>query len=46
MGREERGRGREIVGTDPFEARFTFAVDGDVLVATVNDDLNVVGITK
>ncbi|MDY6764503.1 MAG: winged helix-turn-helix domain-containing protein [Halobacteria archaeon] len=35
----------EVLSTDPFEARFTFTVDGDDLVVTVNNDLNIVDIT-
>ncbi|WP_436929378.1 winged helix-turn-helix domain-containing protein [Halosimplex halobium] len=31
-----------VRSTDPFEARFTFAVDGDELALTVDDDLRVV----
>lgn len=32
----------EVISRDPFRARFRFAVDGDTLVLTVNDDLEVV----
>lgn len=34
----------ELLGTDPFEARFTFAIDDDELALTVDDDLQVVGV--
>lgn len=36
----------EIFGTDPFEARFTFTVDGDALTLTVDDNLNVVNVVE
>lgn len=35
----------ELRGTDPFEARFTFAIDGDELALTVDGDLDVVDAT-
>ncbi|MFD1512083.1 DUF7351 domain-containing protein [Halomarina rubra] len=35
----------EVLSTDPFEARFTFAVDGDTLSLRVGDDLAVVETT-
>lgn len=35
----------ELLSADPFEARFTFAVDGDELTLTVDDDLTVVEVT-
>jgi hypothetical protein len=34
--------GEEVRSVDPFEARFTFSVDGDTLSLTVDDDLEVV----
>lgn len=36
----------EIISTDPFEGRFTFAIDGDALVLTVNEDFSVIDVTK
>lgn len=36
----------EILGTDPFEARFTFTIDGDSLTLTVDDELSVVDVAK
>lgn len=36
----------EILSTDPFEARFTFTIDGDPLTVTVDDDLIVSGVTE
>lgn len=36
----------DIRGTDPFEAQFTFTVDGDTLALTVDDDLSVIEIAK
>ena len=41
MGYEE-----EVVSTEPFEARFTFAADGEALTLTVDDDLSVVDATR
>lgn len=35
-----------ITSTDPFEARFTFTLDGDALTLTVDADLSVVEATK
>jgi len=35
----------EVVSTDPFEARFTFTVDGDALTLTVDDGPTVVDAT-
>lgn len=34
-----------VVSTDPFEARFTFAVDGDAITLTVDDELSVVDVS-
>lgn len=34
-----------VLSVDPFEARFTFTVDGDALTLTVDDDLSVVDAT-
>lgn len=36
----------EILGTEPFEARFTFADDDDTIALTVDDDLEVVEVTR
>lgn len=36
----------EILSTDPFEARFSFTLDGETLTLTVNDYLSVVDATK
>jgi DNA-binding transcriptional ArsR family regulator len=36
----------EILDADPFEARFTFTIDGDALTMTVDDDLSVVDATN
>lgn len=36
----------EILGTDPFEAQFTFAIADDSLVLSVDDDLNVVDVRR
>lgn len=36
----------EVLGLDPFEARFTFDVDGDCITLTVDDDLSVVDVTR
>lgn len=36
----------EVVSIDPFEARFTFTIDGDALTLTVDDDLSVVDVTR
>lgn len=35
----------DIVSTDPFEARFTFSIDGDAITLTVVDDLTVSDVT-
>jgi hypothetical protein len=35
----------EVVSTDPFEARFTFTIDGDALTLTVDEGLSVVDAT-
>lgn len=40
------GYDEEILSTDPFEARFTWTVDGDTLALTVDDDLNVVEVEE
>lgn len=36
----------EILSTEPFEARFTFTDDDDSIILTVDDDLNVVDVTR
>jgi DNA-binding transcriptional ArsR family regulator len=36
----------EVLGTDPFEATFTFTIGDDSLTMTVDDDLNVVATTR
>jgi len=36
----------EVVSTDPFEARFTFTIDGDALALTIDEDLSVVDVTR
>jgi hypothetical protein len=36
----------ELLSTDPFEARFTLTLEGDVLAVTVDDDLNVVEVSR
>lgn len=36
----------EVVSTEPFEGRFTFSIDGDEITLTVNDDLEVVSVTR
>ncbi len=36
----------EVFGTDPFEARFTFHVDGDTLALTVDDALTVTDVAS
>lgn len=36
----------EILSTEPFEARFTFTIDNDSISLTVNDDLEVVQVTR
>lgn len=36
----------DLVSTDPFEARFTWTVDGDSLTLTVVDDLDVVDVDR
>lgn len=38
--------GEDIVSTDPFEARFTFTIDGDSLALTVDDDLDVMDVER
>lgn len=35
-----------IRSTDPFEARYTFTVDGDAIALTVDDDLSVIDVTR
>lgn len=40
------GYDEEVVSTDPFEARFTFAVDKDALTLTVDDALEVVDVRR
>jgi len=35
-----------VLSTEPFEARFTFTVDGDSLTLTVDDDLSVVDVSR
>jgi DNA-binding transcriptional ArsR family regulator len=35
-----------ILGTDPFEATFTFTADGDAITVTVDDDLDVVDVAR
>lgn len=36
----------DVVSTDPFEARLTFTIDDDSITLTVNDDLEVVSVTR
>lgn len=36
----------EVLSTDPFEARFTFTIDGDSITLTVDDALMVVDVTE
>lgn len=36
----------DLRSADPFEARFTFSIDGNSLTLTVDDDLNVVEVTQ
>lgn len=36
----------EVLSVEPFEARFTFTIDGDALTLVVDDDLSVVEATK
>lgn len=36
----------EILSIDPFEARFTFTVDGDAITLTIADDLSVADVTR
>jgi hypothetical protein len=36
----------EVVSTDPFEGRFTFAVGGGSITLTVDDDLDVIGVER
>lgn len=36
----------EVISADPFEAEFTFTIDGDTITLTVDDDLNVVEVTS
>lgn len=36
----------EVLRTDPFEARYTFTLDDDILTLTVDDDLSVVEVAK
>jgi DNA-binding transcriptional ArsR family regulator len=38
--------GEELLGTDPFEARFTFRIGDDELAVTVDDELRVVDVTR
>lgn len=40
------GYDEEVLSIDPFKARFSFTADGDTLTLTVDDDLNVVDVTK
>lgn len=35
-----------IVSSDPFEAQFTFTIEGDTLILTVDDDLSVVDVQR
>jgi len=42
----DRADDETILSTDPFEARFTFNIDGDTLGVTVDDDLCVVEVTR
>jgi hypothetical protein len=35
-----------VLSTDPFEARFTFSIDDDLLTLTVDEDLTVVDVTQ
>lgn len=41
MGYEEA-----VIGTDPFEAAFTFTADGDALTLTVDEEFEVVGVSE
>lgn len=36
----------DIRSTDPFEAAFTFTIEGDVLTLTVDDDLSIVNVNR
>lgn len=36
----------DIGSTDPFEARFTFTIDGDSIMLTVNSNLSVGAVTR
>jgi hypothetical protein len=38
--------GEGIVGTDPFETRLTFTIDGDDLCVTIDETLSVVAATR
>lgn len=38
--------GEEILSVDPFEARFTFTIEGDSITLTVDDELEVVEATR
>ncbi|MFB6140729.1 MAG: winged helix-turn-helix domain-containing protein [Halosimplex sp.] len=42
ISRAYNGFEEDVVSTDPFEVRFTVAIDGDALTLTVGDDLSVV----
>ncbi|WP_459194435.1 winged helix-turn-helix domain-containing protein [Halosimplex sp. J119] len=43
IGRAYNDFDEEVVSTDPFEARFTFAVDDDALTLTLDESLSVTG---
>ncbi|MDY6764389.1 MAG: helix-turn-helix domain-containing protein [Halobacteria archaeon] len=36
----------ELLSTDPFKARFMFSIDGDTLNLTIDEDLNVVDVSR
>jgi hypothetical protein len=36
----------EVLGTEPFEARFTFSIEDDALTLSVDDNLDVVAATE
>jgi hypothetical protein len=36
----------EVTSVDPFDAAFTFEIDGETLTLAVDDELNVVDVTR
>jgi hypothetical protein len=45
-GRLARNTEEDVISVDPFEARFTFTIDGDAITLTVDEDLTVTAVHR